>query len=784
MTSLPPSNTSIPAAANDTARFLDDLVGGLDAWVCELRMLQVEGNKKRTARGYFDNKEDLLAAIDQWKDGRHAGIYLTLQEVDRALLARCANRVEDWANSATSNDNVVALRHLLIDVDPKRASGVSATDQEKACAKSLATEVAAWLADRWGASPTLVDTGNGVQMLYKIGPLENNAANSALLGDCLETLAQRFDTDHAVIDTSVAKAAQLVRVPGTWNRKGDSIDARPHRPARLLHVAGSPTRATLPQLAELAKEAKKARKASRAGQAARGSLDLGGWLQEHNVATASNKPWKDGTIYRFDCPFAEEHTNDAYVTQFGNGALAAGCHHDSCDWDWKQLRQHFEPNPELPSHHSLPSQPSATASKRRKKPKPPKPLGPAAYHGLIGEIVRALEDGTEADPAAILMQLLVAFGNMLNASPHFLVENARHTGNEFLLVVGDTSRARKGSAWNCVRRVLNVADRQWLDTRIQRGLSSGEGLISAIRDPETQEKPGETEDPKDRKFIVKDEGVSDKRLLVVETEFSSVQKVAKRDGNTLSSILRCAWDGTNLQTMTRSPLRCTDPHVSIIGHITKNEFKTLNQTTDIFNGLINRFMFCSASRQRLLPFGGTHDDGFFEKWRTPFTKALACGRKAAAIALTQAARDYWAKLYIDLEQPQPGQLDPVTARGSAHVRRLAMLYTISDCRTAVDVADLEAAAEVWRYSVDSAAYVFGESTRSKTGNKILTALKNAGDSGLTRTEISVAVLKAHTSQAALDHALDQLEEAGLAKLEREATAGRTADRWFYSGEES
>jgi hypothetical protein len=40
----------------------------------------------------------------------------------------------------------------------------------------------------------------------------------------------------------------------------------------------------------------------------------------------------------------------------------------------------------------------------------PAPPDPAAYHGLAGEIVNRIAPHTEADPVAILSQLLVAFG--------------------------------------------------------------------------------------------------------------------------------------------------------------------------------------------------------------------------------------------------------------------------------------------------------------------------------------------------------------------------------------
>src|SRR4051812_46315909 len=49
----------------------------------------------------------------------------------------------------------------------------------------------------------------------------------------------------------------------------------------------------------------------------------------------------------------------------------------------------------------------------------PEPLAPEAFHGLAGEIVSLIEPLTEADPAGLLLHLLVSFGNMVGRAPHF-----------------------------------------------------------------------------------------------------------------------------------------------------------------------------------------------------------------------------------------------------------------------------------------------------------------------------------------------------------------------------
>ena len=150
----------------------------------------------------------------------------------------------------------------------------------------------------------------------------------------------------------------------------------------------------------------------------------------------------------------------------------------------------------------------------------PPPPDPTAYHGLAGEIVNQIAPNTEADPVAILSQLLVAFGAAAGRGTWFQVEATRHHPNEFLVLIGDSARARKGSSWDHVHRLITGADPA-ITARILTGLSSGEGLIHSVRDPAGQ-----------------DPGASDRRLLVIEPEFVSVLKNVSREISTLSPTLR------------------------------------------------------------------------------------------------------------------------------------------------------------------------------------------------------------------------------------------------------
>jgi hypothetical protein len=190
----------------------------------------------------------------------------------------------------------------------------------------------------------------------------------------------------------------------------------------------------------------------------------------------------------------------------------------------------------------------------------------AAYYGLVGDIVRTIEPHTEADPVALLLQILILAGNVIGRSPYYQIESDCHRANLFAVLVGDSAKSRKGTSLGRVRAIAKVADETWSSERNRGGLSSGEGLIDAVRDQVQKY------NVKEKQFEISDPGVPDKRLMVVEPEFAGVLSVAERHGNTISQLVRQAWDSHKLQTMTRSSqLSATDAHLSTVGHITVDE---------------------------------------------------------------------------------------------------------------------------------------------------------------------------------------------------------------------
>ena len=388
----------------------------------------------------------------------------------------------------------------------------------------------------------------------------------------------------------------------------------------------------------------------------------------------------------------------------------------------------------------------------------PAPPDPVAYHGLPGQIVARIAPHTEADPAAILVQLLVCCGALIGRDAYFQVEATRHHPNEFVVLVGDSAKARKGSSFDHVARLLAQADPAF-PARLTTGLSSGEGLIWTVRDPAGP-----------------DPGAVDKRLLVIEPEFATVLKSTGRELSTLSPTLRSAWDGRPLALLTRTaPARATEAHISIIGHITQTELRRHTTTVEIANGFLNRFVFAAVRRVRLLPEGGDPDPLKGTGLSRYLTTVLTHAHTAGKVTLTHDARELWWHTYPQLTQPADGLLGQLTARAEAHTIRLALTYTLLDGQKTISPQHLHAALALWNYAQRSAAWALGQTTGDPLAEHIHAALANSPD-GLTRTQIR-DLCQRNLPADRVEQALASLTAAGRAQRQRTLTGGRPAELW-------
>jgi hypothetical protein len=377
------------------------------------------------------------------------------------------------------------------------------------------------------------------------------------------------------------------------------------------------------------------------------------------------------------------------------------------------------------------------------------------FTGLVGRIVETFGPHTEASDAAIAVQFIVAFGNAVGRGPRVYVGQTPHHMNEFLAVVGRTSRARKGDSKNAALFPLQEADPEWA-SNIASGLSSGEGLINAVRDPGDDH-----------------EGADDKRLLVVETEFATAIKQFSREGNILSATLRDAWDGKDtLRVLTKNnPLKATDAHISVIAHTTPEELHKYLANVEAANGLGNRFQFALIDRAKLLPRPGSADSSAVSALVATVRDVLAAARDVRVMRFTPAAEALWDAVYPSLTADHPGLIGSLLARSEAHVLRLSALFALCARSSGeIDEEHLRSALAFFHYIDESTKRIFAERSGNDTADRIRDGL-TVGQS-MTLTEIRSRLFSNRVTANALEAALQHLAAEGLVGVTKNETGGR------------
>ena len=329
--------------------------------VTELRALDVRRRYGApcTVSGYFDAShfDDLAAAAAGIEAAK--GIYIVMNPITPALLARASNRTKECgkSDSTTTDADITARRWLLIDLDPKRPAGISSSAGELEAAQQRAQTIREHLRTRAWPDPVLACSGNGWHLLYRV---DLPAADGGLVKRCLQAVADRFDDDAVTVDCGVFNPARIWKLYGTVAAKGDHTPERPHRLARIVDVPVALTPVPMPLLeglaGELAAEPAEAQRSNRrvstdAGDAtAKSRAWLDRWLGEHKpeqIQAVGPDTWQNnGVVWTLNpCPWDPQHVgNCAYVGVTPGGAIMAGCHHASCgEKNWHELRALWDP---------------------------------------------------------------------------------------------------------------------------------------------------------------------------------------------------------------------------------------------------------------------------------------------------------------------------------------------------------------------------------------------------------------------------------------------------------
>jgi hypothetical protein len=744
--------------------------------------------KKPIVAGWFRDHDKAVALAAQVQA---AGIYITLNPCEEALLARANERLVAGVGR-TKDSETQCIRNFLIDIDPDRPEGISSTEIEHGAALDMAQEVQMDLSTAGWPDPLASDSGNGAGLIYAID-LPNTPETTALLKTVLVALATKYAETLASlrlrIDTSVHNPARLTRLLGTMNCKGDSTPDRPHRLSRIISRPEARVAVSRELLETIAQAAGNHEAPRDTGYGGADGFDLAAYLAHYGVTVMKVKPHHGGVLHCLqECIFDSSHSgNEAAIGQAADGLLFYQCFHDSCKGrTWAEARQLISGEDNLWQFTNLRDRKAAPGSIQggeRREPGIDKAswpvMAPEAFHGLAGEFVRLVEPHTESDPVALLLQFLAGFGNQIGRGAYAKVEADTHCCNLFEVAVGETAKGRKGTSWGQVKAPLITVDPDWRG-RVKSGLSSGEGLIFQVRDAilkkVARKKNGQT-------FYEEeciDPGEDDKRLMVVESEFANVLRQIERHGNILSAVSRDAWDTGDLGTLIKnSPTKATGAHVSVIGHITKGELKRYLTRTEAGNGFGNRILWFCVKRSKVLPEGGRIHEVDFAPFLKRLGEARVFAQCAGEVTRDPEARSLWAKVYPDLSEGKPGMVGALTSRAEAQVLRLSMIYALLDLDKLVRVQHLLAALAVWDYCETSVKYIFGQSLGDPVADGILEALEAAQD-GLTRTEI-YNLFGRHQRSENIQQAIGELLRRGFIAIEAIETRGRPTEKLKYTG---
>ena len=273
----------------------------------------------------------------------------------------------------------------------------------------------------------------------------------------------------------------------------------------------------------------------------------------------------------------------------------------------------------------------------------------------------------------------------------------------------------------------------------------------------------------------KDSGAGDKRLLIIEEEFGNALNQTKREGNTLSAILRGLWDNGNAEPLVKNNrYRVTGGHPCVIGHITGKELTMLLTENEKHNGLANRVLWVLCERKKVVPDPKPTSKAVLEDMAQALVDSRNAVLKHGVYELSLSAWEYWKNLYPLVSKDYAGTVGAVTTRAEAMIPRIALIFAVIAGHDFVEPEDLESAAAVWGYCLDSANRLFFDGgVEDPKQRKVIEALKNAPD-GMTTTDIRNKVLGGHGGAKTL---LETMAKDGLILRKMVTTSGRPKEVW-------
>jgi len=142
--------------------------------------------------------------------------------------------IERYKACLTQNEDIVARRWVMIDVDAGQPANTNSSDKEKTDARKMLQAVDEYL-QSLGIKAVLTDSGNGYHAYIRVD-LPNDDESTTLVSSVLKSLAKRFNGKFgtAHIDIAVSNSGRITKATGTVVFKGPNTQERSVRLSRVF----------------------------------------------------------------------------------------------------------------------------------------------------------------------------------------------------------------------------------------------------------------------------------------------------------------------------------------------------------------------------------------------------------------------------------------------------------------------------------------------------------------------------------------------------------------------
>jgi len=330
-----------------------------------------------------------------------------------------------------------------------------------------------------------------------------------------------------------------------------------------------------------------------------------------------------------------------------------------------------------------------------------------ALFGVLRDMVDAACAKSEAVRPTVAIHILARFAATIGRTAYIQIGDQKRHLRMNALIVGPTAKGRKGTSAEMPNELFSLAA-TWLSgqspLRKLTALATGEGLIHMVRDPVY-----------DQEGKIIDAGVDDKRLLFDVSEFAGVLAQARREAATISTVLRDAFDGVRLVTPTKTSFcEASETHIVVIGSVPETEIVKTLTSTDITNGLANRFPMFYSVRTKIVPMPKATDPKLMQGFAEHLAWAIYQAQMSKQIAMDDEALDYWFDIYHRLEEKaHPPAVAALLARQSTYTLIFAALLALLNRQTEIQRDHLDAALAWVQFWEDTTLFVFSNGEQNE-----------------------------------------------------------------------